>query len=260
MFSFYPKKGPVLCAAWLSQATHVSNVLGTPREEWEDYALFDDSDIHLWLLPDVDHTCTPFNRSQCSDTQIDAPEYYLFVLPPQLSDTTPDVAAWRRAPAESLYYWSLDPTGDSLMPEAQRIALGLPSFHQSIHMLCPVKHHWKAEIYDLARQWQEAQGFDPTTTNFARSMGRPLVEILPQDDGRFKNCVEDDEVSILVDSKNESELERMEVDEYFEIGSSSQGALLSQGQFEESSSMDVDMEDCSSLMANLQVEASLMDE
>ncbi|KAK1234345.1 hypothetical protein PQX77_002454 [Marasmius sp. AFHP31] len=248
-----------LCKAWLSQAAHVFNVLGIPREEWEDYTLFTDDFLYLRLKPDIDHTYTPFNGSQCLDTRIDAPECYLFVLPPpQLPDMRPDVTAWCRAPAKSLYYWSLDLTGDSKMPEAQRIVLDLPSFHQNISLL---KHpHWKAEIYDLARQWQEAQGFEPTTTDFARSRGYLILEILSQDDNRFKNCAEDDEVSMLVDSKTESELERMEVDKCFDIGSSSQGALLPRGQFEESSSMDVDMEDCSDLMANLRVGASLMDE
>ncbi|KAK1224809.1 hypothetical protein PQX77_012274 [Marasmius sp. AFHP31] len=246
-------------STWLSQAAHVFNVLGTPREEWEDYALFQ-NDICLRLDSDIDYTNTPFDRSQCVDTQIDAPECYLFVLPPpQLPDTRPDVAAWCRKPLESLYYWSLDPNGNSVMPEAQRIALDLSSFHQSIKSTLE-DIHWKAEIYDLARQWQEAQGFDPTTTDFARSRGYAILEILSQDDNRFEHCVEEDEVSMLVDSKNESKLEQMEVDEYFEIGSSSQGALLSQGQFEESSSMDVDMEDCSNLMADLRVETSLMDE
>ncbi|KAK1221222.1 hypothetical protein PQX77_015981 [Marasmius sp. AFHP31] len=246
--------------AWLSQAAHVFNVLGTPREEWEDYAVLRYIVIFLRLNPDIDHTYTPFDCSQCVGTQINTPECYLFVLPPpQLPDTSPDLAAWRQAPAESLYYWSLDPTGDSKMPEVQRTALGLPSFHQSIEPLCPLEHHWKAEIYDLARQWQEAQGFDPATTDFARSIGEPILEFLPQEDNRFEHCVDDDEVSMLVDSKNESELERTEVDERFEMGCSSQGALLSQGQFEESSSMDVDMEDCSNLMADLRVGAGLMD-
>ncbi|KAK1219689.1 hypothetical protein PQX77_017584 [Marasmius sp. AFHP31] len=245
--------------AWLSQAAHVFDVLGTPREEWENYAVLMDNRIFLQLDSDINHTYTPFNGSQCLDTQIDAPECYLFVLPPpQLPDMRPDVTAWLRKPAESLYYWSLDPTGDSRMPEAQRIALDLPSFHRSISPLHSA--HWKAEVYDLARQWQEVQGFDPTTTDFSRSMRLPILEILPQDDDRFENCAEDDEVSMLVDSKNESELERMKVDECFDIGSSSQGALLPRGQFEESSSMDVDMEDCSDLMADLRVGASLMDE
>ncbi|KAK1231249.1 hypothetical protein PQX77_005633 [Marasmius sp. AFHP31] len=235
-----------LCSLWLSQAAHVFNVLRTPREEWEDYTLLDGDNLRLRLYPNVDHTDTPF-------------ECYLFVLPPpQLPDTSPDLAAWRRAPAESLYYWSLDPTGDSRMPKVQRTALGLPSFHQTIKRPQPVC--WKAEVYDLARQWQEAQGFDPTTTDFARSMGYPIIEFLPQEDNRFENCADDNEVSMLVDSKNESELERMDVDECFEIGSSSQGALFPRGQCEESSSMDVDMEDCTDLMANLRVGASLMDE
>ncbi|KAK1231252.1 hypothetical protein PQX77_005636 [Marasmius sp. AFHP31] len=243
------------------KAARVFNVLGTPREEWESCALLMDRYISLRLYPDIDHTYTPSDHSQCVDTQINAPECYLFVLPPsQLPDTTPDIAAWRRAPVESLYYWSLDPTGDSKMPEVQRTALGLPSFRQTIELQLQYAFCWKAEVYDLARQWQEAQGFDPTTTDFARSEGYPILEILPQNDDRFENCAEDDEVSMLVDSKNESELERMDVDECFEIGSSSRGVLLPRGQFEESSSMDVDMEDCSNLMADLRVATSLMDE
>ncbi|KAK1224807.1 hypothetical protein PQX77_012272 [Marasmius sp. AFHP31] len=256
IYHFFSTKS--LCNAWLSQAAHVFNILGTPREEWEDYVLMDNH-IFLQLNSDIDHTYTPFDWSQCVDTQINAPECFFFVLPPpQLPDMSPDLAAWRRAPAESLYYWSLDPTGDSRMPKVQRTALGLPSFHQTIELPYPVC--WKAKVYDLARQWQEAQGFDPTTMDFARSIGEPILEILPQDDNRFENCAEDDKLSMLVDSKNEFGLERMEVDACFEIGSSSQGALLPQGQCEESSSMDVDMEDCSDLMADLRVGASLMDE
>ncbi|KAK1219412.1 hypothetical protein PQX77_017870 [Marasmius sp. AFHP31] len=255
MFMFNARRWTDFPGAWLSQAAHVFNVLGTPREEWEDYALFAYNSVTLKLKLDIDHTYTSFDRSQCEvDMQIDRPECYLFVLPPpQLPDTRPDVAAWCRMPAESLYYWSLDPTGDSEMPEAQRIALGLPRFYLTIggpHRVC-----WKAEFYDLIQQWQKAQGFDPTTTDFARSMGKPILEILPQDDNRFEDCVRDDE-----GSKPEPNLEGMEVDGCFETSSNSQDSSLSQEYLEESSPMDVDTGDCSDLMADLHIEVAPMDE
>ncbi|KAL0058956.1 hypothetical protein AAF712_014323 [Marasmius tenuissimus] len=246
--------------AWLSQAIHVFTVLGTPREEWEGYTLFKSGLIFLDLDPDIDDTQLTSHHPWCVDTQID-PLYYLFVLPPpQLPDMTPDVAAWLWAPAESLYYWSLDPTGDSRMPEAQCVALGLPRFCKINNL--PFPAHWKAEVYDLVRQWQEAQGFDPTTTDFARSMGYPILEILPQSANRLEDCVKSDEgehshsslpnnsrpkgvhlVSMLVDSKPKPVLGGMEVDECFETSPNTRDASFAQEWLEESSSMDVDMED-----------------
>ncbi|KAK1231212.1 hypothetical protein PQX77_005682 [Marasmius sp. AFHP31] len=240
--------------AWLSQAAYVFNVLGTPKEEWEEYTLSGSNGVHLWLYPDIDHIYTPFNHSQCVETQIDAPECYLFVLPPpRLPDTRPDVAVWRRTPPESLYYWSLDPIGDSVMLEVQRIALGLPPYHQSIDWPAPV--YWKAKVYDLMQQWQAAQGFDSMTTDFAESMGYPILEVLPQDDNRFEVCVKDDE-----GSKPEPGLEGMEVDECFETSPNSQDFSLSREYLEEVSPMDVDVEDCSDLIANLHIEVTPMDE
>ncbi|KAJ8079993.1 hypothetical protein PM082_016819 [Marasmius tenuissimus] len=241
--------------AWLSQAAHVFNVLGIPRKEWEGYTLIDINWIDLNLIADINDIQLISHHSRCVDTRFDPPCYLFIVAPPQLPDTTPDVAAWLRAPAKSLYYWSHDPNGDSKIPETQQIALGLPSFHQSF---IPNSHvSWKAEVYDLVQQWQEAQGFDPTTTDFARLMGHPILEIFPRDGNRIEDCMEDDEV----DSRHEPELERMEVDECFETDpTASQGTLFPQERFGESSSMDIDMEDCSDLMADLRIEATLMDE
>ncbi|KAJ8079984.1 hypothetical protein PM082_016810 [Marasmius tenuissimus] len=227
--------------------------MGIPREEWEDYTLINSGLILLNLSSDIDDAQPIFHHPRRVNSQFDQ-SCYLFVLPPpQLPDTTPDVGAWLQADAESLYYWSLDPIGDSVIPEAQRMALDLPRYHQTIDSPSYTVH-WKAEVYDLVRQWQEAQGFNTMTTDFARSMGLPILEILPQDGDRFKDFVEDDG-----DFKwHEPELERMEVDQCYETGSSSQGASLRQGQFDESTLMDIDMEDY--LMANLQVEATSMDE
>ncbi|KAK1227724.1 hypothetical protein PQX77_009275 [Marasmius sp. AFHP31] len=180
--------------------------------------------------------------------------YYLFILPPpQLPDTTPDVVSWMQAPAESLYYWSVDPDGNSRMPEAHRMELDLPCFRNCVDP----PHSWKAEIYDLVRQWQEAKGFDPTTTDFARSLGYPIVEILPQDNDRFDAYVENDEST---GPKREQEPGPMQVDEAFATIPGSQDPSFPPRVLEGSASMDVDMEDCSSRMASLRVETMWMDE
>ncbi|KAJ8079959.1 hypothetical protein PM082_016784 [Marasmius tenuissimus] len=220
--------------AWLSQAVYVFNVLGVPREEWEGYTL-GDTIMDLYLFSHRGNTQVPL------DAQL-KPPCYLFVLPPpRLPDTTPDVASWLQAPAESLYYWSLDPNGDSVMPETQRVALGLPLYYQNV---IPLElGQWKAEVYDLVRQWQEAKGFDPATTDFARSMGYPIVEILPQDDDRFESKVEVDE-----DANTEPPgWEPMQVDECpnFEAMPDSQYPIMQSERLGGSILMDVEMEDSS---------------
>ncbi|KAL0568796.1 hypothetical protein V5O48_013179 [Marasmius crinis-equi] len=159
---------------WLSQACHAFSALRIPREEWKDYALFDDT-VYLTLLPD---------RENQGSYQLD-PETpcYLFVLPPpQRPDTTPDVDIWSQG--ENLYYWSFDPIGDSVMPVDQSRALGLPSYTNHVLILSGT---WKPEVYDFMRLWQIAKGFDPATTDFARSMGYPILEIMAADEGKFES-------------------------------------------------------------------------
>ncbi|KAJ8079971.1 hypothetical protein PM082_016797 [Marasmius tenuissimus] len=82
-------------------------------------------------------------------------------------------------------------------------------------------------------------------------MGYPVLEIYRQESDCFENCAQDDE-----DLKSDPEPGGMEVDERFETSHNS----FAREQFEESSPMDVDMEDCSNLMANLHVEVISMDE
>ncbi|KAK1235399.1 hypothetical protein PQX77_001382 [Marasmius sp. AFHP31] len=226
--------------AWLSQAVYVFNVLGIPRDRWEGFTMLRDTRIELSLWPDNDDTCVPL------DPRLEAPRYLFIRPPPRLPDTTPDLAFWLQASAGSLYYWSLDPNGDSVMPETQRIALGLPCLYQKIW---PIDVHcWKAEVYDLVRQLQEAKGFDPATTDFARSMGYPILGILPRDDNRFESHVEGNE-----ELKNVNEppgWEPMQVDECFNFEATldPQDSIMQSEHLEGSASMDVEMEDCMNRM------------
>ncbi|KAK1230809.1 hypothetical protein PQX77_006081 [Marasmius sp. AFHP31] len=239
------------CEAWLCQAIHVFHVLGIPREEWEGFTLLPNHSITVLGLCSYGYAQSRRNYDYRSD-----PPYYLFVQPPpQLPDTTPDLVSWTQAPAESLYYWSVDPDGNSRMSKAHYMTLGLPCFRNFAN-----QPHvgWKAEIYDLVRQWQEAKGFDPTTTVFARSMGYPIVEILDQDGHRLELCSKHGEGSDLM---HEHGLEPMQVDEFFEtIPNSQDSPTLPREGFEENSSMDADIENCGNRMPQLRVETDIMDE
>ncbi|KAF9255434.1 hypothetical protein L218DRAFT_817459, partial [Marasmius fiardii PR-910] len=99
---------------------------------------------------------------------------HLFILPPpQRCDGYPNITTWMRG--ENLYYWSSDPAGGSIMPESQRLHLGLPSLAPSF--LGFDLRSWSIDIYDTIWTWQEMKGFDPTTTEFARSLGFPVMEL-----------------------------------------------------------------------------------
>ncbi|KAJ8080132.1 hypothetical protein PM082_016960 [Marasmius tenuissimus] len=234
--------------AWLSQAIHVFHVLGIPREEWEDYTLSATSCIYV--SPDY----SGHAQARQSDIQFDPP-IYLFVLPPPRQPV--HVAFWSQASTESLCYWSVDPDGNRKLSEAQRMALGLPCFQRS-QLLPWNSGRWEIEVYDVMRRWQEAKGFDPTTTDFAQSMGHPILEIIPQDEARFETCQEN--VEHVGNQKHEQGSEPMQVDEFSETIPDPQASPASSRQgLVDSSLMDIDMEDCNGRMADLSVDTISID-
>ncbi|KAL0571208.1 hypothetical protein V5O48_010758, partial [Marasmius crinis-equi] len=138
----------------------------------------EDDSFYLDLIPDGELVSFPnASPTQGDDDSPDQP-CYLFILPPP----------WCQD--QSCYYWSVDPHGESVMSEEQRTLLGFPSFTESFFTHCL---NYRAEVYDFIQQWQKAKGFDPTTTDFARSMGLPIFEMLPQDEDRFRSLTEDDD-------------------------------------------------------------------
>ncbi|KAF9257166.1 hypothetical protein L218DRAFT_843579, partial [Marasmius fiardii PR-910] len=99
---------------------------------------------------------------------------YLILNPiPELSDGSPDINTWMSG--RNLYYWSSDSDGESVMPENQCVSLGLPSFVPHVeYYTCT----WNPGIYNLICEWQKAKGFDPTTADFARSLGYPVMDVI----------------------------------------------------------------------------------
>uniref|UniRef100_A0A0W0FR36 Uncharacterized protein n=1 Tax=Moniliophthora roreri TaxID=221103 RepID=A0A0W0FR36_MONRR len=95
---------------------------------------------------------------------------YLFIHP--FPESISELVSWSHQP----YFWSFDKTGQSKMSEEECERRGVPV------LTCRIGHFWVRKwptyIYTTLREWQEARGFDPTTSDWARSMGYPEFEIV----------------------------------------------------------------------------------
>ncbi|KAL0056612.1 hypothetical protein AAF712_016783, partial [Marasmius tenuissimus] len=157
---------------WLTQAGHIFSALGIARTDWEDHSIVTGFDLEL-----------TFGEISPPSLEGQNDGWYLFLLPPpQLPDGNPDFDAWLRG--DNLYYWSSDPKGSLVISDQDCIAFGLPSPTSCVQIHCTC---WSTEAYDFVYQWQEAKGFDPTTMEYARSLGYPMLENASQDE----SCVED---------------------------------------------------------------------
>ncbi|KAI3621215.1 hypothetical protein WG66_014499 [Moniliophthora roreri] len=151
--------------AWLAQAHSIFSQLGIPEYEWGDYSITDRFYVQFRPI-EVNTYQTASNK----------PTPYLFVRPiPHLSD---DKTTWRSW-AESTYFWSFDRSGQEEMSESTRVSLGLPSFETEISVRY---RYWDCEMYKLMERFQHFKGFDPTTTDYARSCGYPLMQVVPDED------------------------------------------------------------------------------
>ncbi|KAL0563153.1 hypothetical protein V5O48_018924, partial [Marasmius crinis-equi] len=105
---------------------------------------------------------------------------YLFIRSPP---STP----LRSCTTPSLHYWSLEEDGRSPLSIDKCHQLGLP-VALKLRVRKPYAQSWSNEIYRRLRQYQIARGFDPTTTDFAQSLGFQYPAYKPpQDDSdRFE--------------------------------------------------------------------------
>ncbi|KAF9262412.1 hypothetical protein L218DRAFT_403507 [Marasmius fiardii PR-910] len=101
---------------------------------------------------------------------------YLFLLPSP-------------SPTRHFYFWSHDPFGRIPLSRDRCKYLGLP-FELSIQVEY-YRHSWPTEVYKTILEYQIARGFDPITTDFARSRGSPMFKVVPPEN-RFQEVVEED--------------------------------------------------------------------
>ncbi|KAK7023388.1 hypothetical protein VNI00_016803 [Paramarasmius palmivorus] len=108
---------------------------------------------------------------------------YLFVYP--LPVSVLETMSWTQS---RTHFWSLNESGQPELPEEEYEQWGVPTLEPSIKGPILLSS-WTEEIYDAMRDWQVVRGFDPTTSNFARHMGYPELEIVGEE--RVKSRFED---------------------------------------------------------------------
>ncbi|KAG7085888.1 hypothetical protein E1B28_003422 [Marasmius oreades] len=93
----------------------------------------------------------------------------------------------------NVYFWSHDSSGQTpFSPDICRY-LGLP-FKLSLQ----VDHYqlsWPTKVYKAIHDHQISEGFDPTTTDYARCFGLPIFKIVPAEN-RFQEVVEEQNENI----------------------------------------------------------------
>uniref|UniRef100_A0A0W0GFD4 Uncharacterized protein n=1 Tax=Moniliophthora roreri TaxID=221103 RepID=A0A0W0GFD4_MONRR len=152
-----------LLRSWLSQAPRVFKHLHMPA----DYARHCSMTRKVYLFLDGKG---PEFASQRNP-------WFLFVRPfPSTSNSQPDFAAWIRG---ELHHWSLAASGQMPVPEQ---LLGLSIAKPKIIVF---SYSWDDIIYDSASRIQEFKGFNPDTTDFARSLQLPTFQAMDCPAGDF---------------------------------------------------------------------------
>ncbi|KAF9255288.1 hypothetical protein L218DRAFT_1008748 [Marasmius fiardii PR-910] len=243
--------GDELTYIWFAQACHVFKVLGIPREDWEDYGFIYAVHPELTISTTHDTGTSPSNKDGFQFP------VYLFVRPClQLSDGFPDLVSW--SSSTDLYYWSADRDGLSKMTEEELVRLDLPCYAPKVTTYL---QHWLLEDYDFMRDFQEAKGFDPTTTDFARSIGVSILEVVVTEKERFEP--EEDRFKFVSDNNDPSispsrpSVAGNVMDMDVTASASHCDKLVGLRPPEGVEEMDVDMEDCPSQMEGLAVDISM---
>ncbi|KAF9257763.1 hypothetical protein L218DRAFT_990917 [Marasmius fiardii PR-910] len=81
------------------------------------------------------------------------------------------------SPNRRFYFWSHDETGRNPLLWSRCKYLGLP-FKLSLRVIHK-RRTWPTKVYKTLHDYQIARGFDPRTTDFARSMGYQPWELVP---------------------------------------------------------------------------------
>ncbi|KAK1216646.1 hypothetical protein PQX77_020714 [Marasmius sp. AFHP31] len=135
---------------WIAQAWSVFGARGISLEE--------DLSVYRLLFPRVKlEGYLSYSEARGRSRQ----PIYLFVRPPPF-----DLDNGRTS---SVHFWSFDEDGHSPLSDDLCQDFGLPTtFSISQYSY---SYSWSNEAYDSLRQYQLLRGFDPSTTDFARSLG-----------------------------------------------------------------------------------------
>ncbi|KAK7016206.1 hypothetical protein VNI00_018958 [Paramarasmius palmivorus] len=126
-----------------------------------------------------------FEHQQYPMALEDRPPIYLFFYPPL---SISELISWEKGHTQT-YFWSFDENGQSEMSEEECRQWGIPE-------LCMVADRlyrgdlwsWPTDIYTALCKLQVARGFDPTTVDWAQSLGYSEWEIVggKEEEARFE--------------------------------------------------------------------------
>ncbi|ESK82963.1 hypothetical protein Moror_11804 [Moniliophthora roreri MCA 2997] len=157
---------------WLSQSSWVFNALDV-TEGKEKFFIVLLPKLSLQSTQHPPAIPTLCNAEHPVEETPPAPIYlFLHPLPTMISE----LVSWTERPC---YFWSFDETGQSQMSEEECEQWGLPVLTFNIGHPSQVQlFSWPTHVYIGLQDWQGARGFDPTTSDWARSMGYPEWEII----------------------------------------------------------------------------------
>ncbi|KAJ8079193.1 hypothetical protein PM082_021693 [Marasmius tenuissimus] len=136
--------------AWMAQAWSVFSARGISLDE--DLSVFE----LIYPCAELSGCLSDSKARQRSEQPI-----YLFFqsLPPNLDN----------GDTSSLHFWSFDEDGQSPLSDDLCHDFGLPTELRLYQYF--ISRSWSHEAYSRLRQYQILRGFDPSTTDFARSLG-----------------------------------------------------------------------------------------
>ncbi|KAK1219299.1 hypothetical protein PQX77_017988 [Marasmius sp. AFHP31] len=136
--------------AWIAQAWSIFGARGISMEE--------DLSVYHIVFPHAELSgyLSYFPARQQSRQPI-----YLFVRPLPFD--------LHRGDTSSVHFWSFDEDGQSPLSHNLCLDFGLPTTFDTYQV--SESYSWSNDAYDSLRQYQLLRGFDPSTTDFARSLG-----------------------------------------------------------------------------------------
>ncbi|KAK1219584.1 hypothetical protein PQX77_017680 [Marasmius sp. AFHP31] len=149
---------------WMAQAWSVFGARGISMEE--------DLSVYHLLFP---HAVMSGYLSHSPARRQSQQPIYLFVRPPPFDLDNGDTS--------SVHFWSFDEDGQSPLSHNLCQDFGLPTMFSIFQY--PYSYSWSNEAYNSLRQYQLLREFDPSTADFARSLGYENIFQPLSDSDRF---------------------------------------------------------------------------
>ncbi|KAJ8094197.1 hypothetical protein PM082_023406 [Marasmius tenuissimus] len=158
-------------AWWLSQAPSILRQRRLQPSS-EDVAIIYGVDIIISTVQDrqvldgmdLARDCRPLRSN---------PSVFLFLTPPPSTWGIHEVVLWKDL--QHIYYWSFSPDGSTRLSEVERQEYGLPRLLISF---TPLAQTLRRQMYSSITTWQQSKNFNPTTTDFSRSLDFPTMEVI----------------------------------------------------------------------------------